>query len=403
MLSLRRALSLLGLAIAVSVILFSSYRTFGGERWRHLPQSVGLGETVKTDVDGSWTVSEQPEFVRGTVKSPGSKYSKTLVVARTKNEDTRWTEEELSPEDWQTAVYVVDDPNAPLHPPKNKGHEVMVYLTYIIDHYDNLTDITVFLHSHRIAWHNEEIFDFDAVEMLRRLSAERVTREGYMNLRCYLSPGCPDWMHPGAASEDGEKKEEVVLARSWGEIFPHRPIPAILAQPCCAQFALSRERIRALPRSQYIHYRDWMLQTDLRDTISGRVWEYLWHVVFTGESTVCPAEDACLCDGYGLCLGGPEKIKTYRETQWRLRDANDELGDWESHAAEIEASRWRSDLDDTSDVTVPELSQDVELTEEIEEKYALLRRLKITALDKGAIPYYRAISAGRAWKNGDGF
>lgn len=404
---IRRALSLLGLALSVSVLLFTSWRTFGNERWQNLPQSVGLGDAVQTDLGGSTAsslnLSGPPEFVPGIPKPRYSKYTKTLVVPRTKKEDTQWAEEELPPEDWQTAVYVVDDPTAPLHPPKNKGHEVMVYLTYIIDHYDNLTDITVFLHAHRIAWHNEEIFDFDAAEMLRRLSPERVTREGYMNLRCSMYPGCPAWMHPGAVTLDSEKKEEVVLARSWGEIFPHLPIPAVLAQPCCAQFALSRERIRAVPRAQYIHYRDWMLRTNLRDSISGRVFEYLWQVVFTGESAVCPAEDACLCDGYGLCLGGQEKIDAFRETQWELRDATNDLRDWETHAGEIEASRWNGELDETSDVTVPKVGQDVELSEEVEEKYARLRRLKITALEKGTIPYYRAISAGRAWKNGDGF
>ena len=59
-----------------------------------------------------------------------------------------WLQKEIP--DQPTAIYVVDDPSAPLHPPKNKGHEVMVYLTYIIDHYDELADVTMFMHAHQL-------------------------------------------------------------------------------------------------------------------------------------------------------------------------------------------------------------------------------------------------------------
>lgn len=63
---------------------------------------------------------------------------------------------------------------------RNKGHEVMAYLSYIIDHYNNLSDVNIFLHSHRYAWHNNDLLGGDAVQMVKRLSAERVQREGFM-------------------------------------------------------------------------------------------------------------------------------------------------------------------------------------------------------------------------------
>jgi hypothetical protein len=56
----------------------------------------------------------------------------------------------------------------------------MVYLSYIVDHYDNLSDVNMFLHSHRFAWHNNELLGGDSVEMVSRLFAERVQREGFM-------------------------------------------------------------------------------------------------------------------------------------------------------------------------------------------------------------------------------
>ncbi|KAK5003739.1 hypothetical protein LTR28_009798, partial [Elasticomyces elasticus] len=174
--------------------------------WRRIPQAIGLGEHYPSPeeiADGSNMLPDlrnsrpSPEdqhlnskgyadFLPGTTKPAGEKYTRTIVLARSQ-ENTTWLESELSDlfalEEWKHAVYVVDDPRAPFHPPKNKGHEVMVYLSYIIDHYEKLPDLSIFMHAHRFAWHNNELLNTDAAETLRRLSPERVIREGYMNLR----------------------------------------------------------------------------------------------------------------------------------------------------------------------------------------------------------------------------
>jgi hypothetical protein len=119
-------------------------------------------------------------FRSGTLKPVGEPYTKTVVVSRMKREYVEWIQENFGGDkNIRPAIYVVDDPKAELHPPKNKGHEVMVYLSYIIDHYDNLSDVNMFMHSHRNSWHNNDVLDNDAVQMISRLSAERVQREGY--------------------------------------------------------------------------------------------------------------------------------------------------------------------------------------------------------------------------------
>ncbi|KAL1981968.1 hypothetical protein VTN96DRAFT_1980 [Rasamsonia emersonii] len=420
----RRTLPLLGLATFGFFLLLTWRSITQGERWRNIPQAVGMGEvvdgksshrqdsakampsftvnmSVQEDRPTKYPYGPRPQFVPGKPKPPGSTYSKMIVCPRTQSESTDWIAEELP--DWEAAVYVVDDPTAPLHPPKNKGHEVMVYLTFIIDNYDNLPDIVVFMHSHRYAWHNEEILDFDAAEMLRRLSPERVYREGFMNMRCIWAPGCPDWMHPGALEEDVNKQEETMLARSWGEIFPELPIPKVLAQPCCAQFAVSRDRILAIPKSRYIFYRDWLLHTELSDYISGRVWEYLWHVIFTGQDVYCPKEHVCFCDGFGLCFGGEEELSYFFGTRFQLRDLEEELKQWQENSRKIEEAKMLGKLDELSDVTIPEVGKDAILVSQIEEKYAILGRLKAEAIERGMDPRNRAKEAGRPWKEGDGF
>ena len=76
--------------------------------------------------------------------------------------------------------------------PKNKGHEAMVYLAYIIDNYDNLPDTVLFFHPHRTTWHNNALLDLDSKKTIEHLSDVKVARDGYFNARCRLDPGCPD-------------------------------------------------------------------------------------------------------------------------------------------------------------------------------------------------------------------
>lgn len=412
MISSRRTAPLLGLGFFLLFLYFISSLS---RQWHSVPQVVGLGELVPTptssplssNVTSSITrptkhpYAPRPHFVPGKPKPAGMTYTKVLVVPKMTEEDTSWMETEIP--EWQTAVYVADDPTAPLHPPKNKGHEVMVYLTYIIDHYDSLPDIIAFMHSHQFAWHNDDLLGQNAGGLLRRLNPARVVREGYMNLRCNWGPGCPDWMHPGAVEEDASKQEEIMLARAWGEIFPDDPIPQVLAQPCCAQFAVSRERIHAIPKARFVYYRDWILRTELSDYISGRVWEYLWHVVFTGENTVCPAENVCYCDGYGICFGGEEEYANYRNIGAQKGALEQELGKWQEDAQAIEVARINGPLTEELRLPIPEPGKDIQLQERIQDLEHQLSELKDNADQRGTDPRLRALEAGRAWKEGDGF
>jgi len=120
-------------------------------------------------------------FGPGTAKPPGSNYSRILVVPKLQSDDIRWISAELP--ELETAVYEVDNPSAKFRVPKNKGHEAMAYLTYIIDHYDNLPDTIIFTHPHRSAWHNNILLDLSTPITIKRLSDGRVARQGYMNLR----------------------------------------------------------------------------------------------------------------------------------------------------------------------------------------------------------------------------
>ena len=269
---------------------------------------------------------------------PPTRHSRTLVVARTREENADWLEQQFRNESQLTmALYTVDDNSttASYQVPANKGHEAMPYLTYIIDHYDELDDVTIFMHSHRFTWHNNDLLDSDAVELVKRLRTQKVVRDGYMvcktlfqprcqsrsannlltqNLRCHHEPGCPAHIQPTlhpttslSAADVLNTPEAEIMGQAWMSLFPSSPLPATLSQPCCAQFAASRSAIRNHPFSDYVAFRNWLLNTDLDDKLSGRVFEYLYQYILGDKNEYCPEESVCYCEGYGVCFEGGEK------------------------------------------------------------------------------------------------
>lgn len=325
----------------------------------------------------------------GLAKPSGSTYSRVLVVPRMIDDDISWIAEELP--DVDVAIYVANDPAASWHPPKNKGHEVMTYFTYIIDHYYELPDTVIFMHAHRFSHHNSDLLGFDAVKMIRKLSNAHVAREGYVNMRCQWSPGCPEWLHPHETQETLLKQEEEVLAECWNELFPHDELPGTLAQPCCAQFALSRDRILSIPLSRYLFYRDWTLSTPLSDYVSGRIWEYSWHFLFTGQSVRCPAEHLCYCDGFGICFAGMSGYQDFeglKDEKQGHQEVIKGLKTIDGNLSSMESST--SERIHYLETQVEALDQEMSVRVE-------------DAIQRGNNPKVRALECKRTWHEGDGF
>ncbi|KAI4161413.1 MAG: hypothetical protein L6R39_000085 [Caloplaca ligustica] len=330
-----------------------------------------------------------------------SNLSRIVVIPSMQEDDIKWIKTELPSLD--VSIYIANNPAAPRHPPKNKGHEVMIYLTYLIDHYSRLPDIVLFMHSHRWTHHNNHLLGFDSSQMIRALNSAHVVREGYVNMRCHWSPGCPEWLRPTSAGDSLGKQEEIVLERCWRELFPFDQLPSFLAQPCCAQFALSRARILAIPRSRYIFYRDWILRTPLSDYISGRIWEYSWQYLFTGEGARCPAEHVCYCDGFGVCFGGEMPYKQY----WELHDQRTKYAKELEAIPQMESANeglgWQGDNGTNSISTTDSTNRRLFLRTQIAILQTELDTRKQDAQRRGANPQLRAEECGRLWKEGDGF
>lgn len=157
---------------------------------------------------------------------------------------------------------------------------------YIIDNYERLPQIIVFKHANRYQWHVDDPL-YDGQRALLRLQLPFVYEQGYVNLRCVWTLGCPAEIHPLAEQTTEQSDSLQVEDRKAGSfykaafehLFPNVSVPSEIGVSGCAEFAVTAWKIKKRPKSDYQHYRAWLMETPLPDSISGRIFEYLWHSV----------------------------------------------------------------------------------------------------------------------------
>lgn len=255
----------------------------------------------------------------------------TLVIGRLQEEkeSMQWIHNEIRSLTHKR-VYVVDDPKAPLHLKQNKGREAMVYLRYILDYYDQLDDVTLFFHPHRDAWHNNVIFKRDAAIMINQLNRSYVQEAGYVNARCELYPGCtnrePGWIKFNITYEEHlehwERGADLFKPELWDQIFPGAKYPEYLSQPCCSQFAASRELIQSNSRATYQRVHDWLGTSETIDQYTGRIMEYVWQYLFLKQDEYCPPIPSCYRKAYGWDLSDEaiDDLREYNRARWQIDD-----------------------------------------------------------------------------------
>ncbi|KAK8086446.1 hypothetical protein PG994_001420 [Apiospora phragmitis] len=224
-----------------------------------------------------------------------------VVVASTKSDNTTWFHRHLPPQ-WQKSIYVVDDPKARLRVPQNKGREAMVYLTHIVNNYDDLADSLVFFHASRFAWHNDDP-DYDGLATLQHFQFPYLRAQGYVNLRCVWVIGCPAEIRPMEDAQTTEvprrRRRGVPTAKEVYkdsfEQLPARP-PGARRGRCELLLSIRRHAggdppasaggLYALPRvaTQYPPRRCFERE-----------------IIFGQEAVHCPSAEDCYCNVWGLC------------------------------------------------------------------------------------------------------
>lgn len=199
----------------------------------------------------------------------------------------------LTDSSYDIYIYQVDKPTEDLPLPANKGHEAMVYLSFIIDHWDNLPPHNIFIHGHQTSWHQ---LDGGMEGLIRDLEIPILEAEGYINFRCSGGFAClpVNYIHlrpneKGVIDYGNEMYPQIIdgLVGAWPQIFgEEEEVPESIGSMCCAQFAVTRDFIWRREREVYVRARQWLLETELEDEQSGRVLEKIWAYLMTGESIV---------------------------------------------------------------------------------------------------------------------
>lgn len=132
--------------------------------------------------------------------------------------------------------------------------------------------------------------------LIRDLKIPVLQEEGYINLRCSGGFACQsvNYIHPrpnilGLVDHGTEEWPQIIygIVDAWPQIFDEsEELPESIASYCCAQFAVTREFLQRRDKEVYVRARDWLLNTELEDKFSGRVFEKIWAYLITGESIV---------------------------------------------------------------------------------------------------------------------
>lgn len=192
----------------------------------------------------------------------------TCLVLCHWREDLSWLQHQPYP----AIVYEKKNDGTRHATPRNTANEASAYLKFIVDYYDRLPEFAVFLHSHRYAYHQE-----DLLSILNDLVPTH-----YCNLNSVI------WGN----REDPDRTLLYHHHRSWVEDFLG-PLPPLLLDRCCAQFVVHRDRIRSRPLAFYEKALAVALDdaVDERDTEANRqlglLFEWLWPFIFR-EQPIAP-------------------------------------------------------------------------------------------------------------------
>jgi hypothetical protein len=157
------------------------------------------------------------------------------------------------------------------------------YLKFIVDYYDILPEALLMLHSHRYAYHQEDI-----LLLLSKLNLKSASWAGaYCNINHavwgYKEDPDRDWMRINWEDWLGEwLGDDYPPTRGDGRSFPH---PVL--ERCCAQFVVGRDRVRKRPREFYEKALEVMYSAkdEEESRKMGLLMEWVWHMIF-GEPQV---------------------------------------------------------------------------------------------------------------------
>ena len=200
--------------------------------------------------------------------------SKTNIVVSRYNKDVRFVYKINNNEDIDVMIYDKENPNNLLNIPINKGNEASVYLKYIIDNYDKLTDFTFFIHDEEFSWHHSG-------SIINKYKDAVMSNKKYYNINNNF------WLQDSIKNYHGE--EILNNYKIWYSQYIEQYIPISkvpngndfwYGYAGSAQFLVHKDVIKNFPKEFYEKIYEWIITTNLSTYLSGRYLEWSWHLLW---------------------------------------------------------------------------------------------------------------------------
>lgn len=167
-------------------------------------------------------------------------------------------------------IYDKETPKNQYNIPINKGNEASVYLKYIIDNYESLSDFTFFTHDEEYCWHHQgSIIDKynEAVEEIKKGKL-------YYNIN--------DASVLGSIISNKWYTDILIWYNEFIEKYiPMSRLPKkdwTVGYRGSAQFLVHKSLITKLPKKFYEDLYNWIITTNMPNEKIGRFMEWTWHV-----------------------------------------------------------------------------------------------------------------------------
>lgn len=196
--------------------------------------------------------------------------SKTNIVVSRYNKNVDFAYRINNGNNINVLIYDKENPINPLNIPVNKGNEASVYLKYIIDNYDDLSDFTFFIHDEEYAWHHTG-------SIIDKYNEAVMSNKMYYN----INDKC-DWNTKNSIASDTYND-----LLKWYNIYIEDYIPIskvpnnsdfIYGYLGSAQFLVHKDLITNLPKEFYEKIYDCIITSDLPHSYYGYFLEWTWHV-----------------------------------------------------------------------------------------------------------------------------
>ena len=167
---------------------------------------------------------------------------------------------------------------------QNRGFETSSFLKYIVAYYDTLPAYVAFIHAHEHSWHYNHVTPL--MNLIDHVAANDLSGLNFLSLNNnHISAHDVN----KTRTTLWEMEEQALRFNTSLLVYLNNSLKVTsscddMVYDCCAQFIVTRTAIQRLPLEAYERWLDAVMADELGGL--GRLFEFVWHVLFTGRCDV---------------------------------------------------------------------------------------------------------------------